>query len=58
MKNTTIKLGENDNHTPTPPGKKPKKPVKTPPDHPGVPPNRNTPPYIEDPEPEKPKKIV
>ena len=50
--------GEKDKPTPVPPDKKPRKPVDIPPDHPGVPPDKTTPPYIEDPEPSKPKKIV
>lgn len=58
MKSTKIQGGKKPSPNPIPPGRKPGKPVETPPDHPGTPPDQTTPPYIEDPKPSKPKKIV
>lgn len=58
MKINRVRGGKNPSPNPTPPGQKPGKPIKTPPDQPGIPPDRTTPPFIEDPKPSKPKKIV
>lgn len=58
MNDKKFNTGDKDKSNPVPPDKKPNKPIDIPPDHPGTPPDKTTPPAIDEPEPSKPRKIV